>query len=51
MQKRINYSLFIVQGRGLHQTAELDNLEVVLRHGTRKAVSHHSTEWKLVLGV
>jgi hypothetical protein len=33
MQKRINYSLFIVQGRGCYQTAELDSLEVVLRHG------------------
>jgi len=32
MQKKTNYFLFIVQGRGFHQRLELDCLGVVPRH-------------------
>ena len=31
MQKKINYFLFIVQGRGIHQSLELDFLGVAPR--------------------
>ena len=51
MQKKINYFLFIVQGRGLNQRVELDKLGVVPRSVTLPVMNHTLDREKLVDGV
>ena len=51
MQKKINYFLFIVQGRGLHQRFELDSLGVAPRSVILPIMDHILGRVKLVDGV
>jgi hypothetical protein len=51
MQKKTNYFLFIVQGRGFHQRVELDGLGVVPRFVTLPVMDHTLDREKLVDGV
>ena len=51
MQKKINYFLFIVQGRGLYQRLELDSLGVVPRFVTSQVMNHTLDREKLVVAV
>ena len=51
MQKKNNYFLFIVQGRGLYQRLELDSLGVVPRFVTLPVMNHTLDREKLVDGV
>jgi len=51
MQKKTNYFLFIVQGRGLNQRVELDKLGVVPRSVTLPVMGHTSDRKNLVDGV
>tara|TARA_B100000035_G_scaffold32611_1_gene24773 strand:- start:267 stop:422 length:156 start_codon:yes stop_codon:yes gene_type:complete len=51
MQKKINYFLFIVQGRGFYQRAELDSLGVVPRFVTSQVMNHTLDREKLVVAV
>tara|TARA_B110000046_G_C12631849_1_gene249002 strand:+ start:193 stop:417 length:225 start_codon:yes stop_codon:yes gene_type:complete len=51
MQKKNNYFLFIVQGRGLYQRLELDSLGVVPRFVTSQVMNHTLDREKLVVAV
>jgi hypothetical protein len=51
MQKKTNYFLFIVQGRGLHQRLELDSLGVVPGFVTLPVMNLTLDREKLVDGV
>ena len=51
MQKKINYFLFIVQGRGFHQRVELDRLGVVPRFVILPIMNHISDKMKRVVEV
>tara|TARA_B100001057_G_scaffold26823_1_gene24571 strand:- start:170 stop:364 length:195 start_codon:yes stop_codon:yes gene_type:complete len=50
-EKKTNYFLFIVQGRGFHQRLELDSLGVVPRFVTLPVMNHTLDREKLVDGV
>jgi len=51
MQKKNNYLLFIVQGRGLYQRIELDCLGVAPRFVVLPTVNHILGRVKQVVGV
>ena len=51
MQKKTNYFLFIVQGRGFHQRVELDRLGVVPRFVILPIMNHISDKMKRVVEV
>ena len=51
MQKKINYFLFIVQGRGIHQSLELDFLGVAPRIVILPIMNHISDKMKRVVEV
>ena len=51
MQKKINYFLFIVQGRGIHQSLALDFLGVAPRFVILPIMNHILGRVKQVVGV